>query len=73
MSISHNWAKLQEEHPVIAAYAVATIATTFGMLVLFVATHGQGQQALTTHTKEIACSHVYGHYDAERDICLIRD
>ena len=73
MSISQRWTKFQENHPVIAAYAVVTIITLFALLVLFVATHGQGQATITAHAKEIACIHAYGHYDAERDVCLIRD
>lgn len=73
MSISNRWVKFQENHSVIAAYIVVTVTTLFAMLVLFVATHGQGQKAISTHAKEIACIHAYGHYDAERDVCLIRD
>lgn len=73
MSISRRWAMFQENNPIIAAYLVVTIMIAFAMGVIFVFTHGQGQELLIKHTKATACIHVYGSYDEERDLCLVRD
>lgn len=73
MSLTTFWAIFQERYPFIATYCLAGLIAVIGVLFIFIFTHGQTRIGVDEDMKRIACIHAYGHYDADRDICVIRN